>query len=248
MRKVGFTLISLVLGCAASLSGPARSQEPALDPTVWPWSSIGRVNVITGAGSRSHCTGTLIGHRHVLTAAHCLFNKARRVWVDPSSVHFVAGYARGAFKAHAQAAGYVKGPGFVFTEPLQPALVAEDWAVLTLSASVDLEPIKVQPGVPPSVASAQIVRAGYRGDRAHVLTVQRDCSVRAVSRPAPLLLHSCSSVQGELGSALLSFEGGEARIIGILVAGSKQDGAAPSLAVPATTFGPATEFALRPKP
>jgi hypothetical protein len=109
---------------------------------------------------------------------------------------------------------------------------------------MNLKPIRVQPGAIP--AGENIVRAGYRGDRAHALTVQRDCSVKAVSDPAPLLLHSCGSVHGESGSALLSLTGGEPQIIGIVVAGSKQETAVLSLAVPSTSFAAAVDKALKP--
>lgn len=234
----GLVMVPLLLNASAG------SQETELDPAAWPLSSVGRVNVITGAGSRTQCTGTLIGPRHALTAAHCLFNKARGVWVHPSSVHFVAGYERGEYRAHSLTASYENGEGFVPTDIPQPASISQDWALIELAEPMDIKPIKIQTGSEAIREQTDIVRAGYRGDRAHVLTVQGGCSAKAVSDPAPLLLHSCGAVHGESGSALLSFNGNEPQIVGIVVAGSKQESTAPSLAVPSTTFASAVDKAL----
>jgi protease YdgD len=158
-----------VVACwLAALSALAHSQEAALDPTAWPLSSIGRVNVVLGTARRSQCTGTLVGPRHVITAAHCLFDKLRETWVHPTSVHFVAGYARGTYTAHAQAVSYLTGAGSAL--PSLPAAASEDWAVIDLAEAIDLKPVRVSDEVVPS-AGAPVVRAGYRGDRAHVLTI-----------------------------------------------------------------------------
>ena len=97
-------------------------------------------------------------------------------WAHPSSIHFVAGYARGEFKAHSQGASYERGPGFFFSAPAQVAAASHDWALIELRDAVALKPVRIRKD--PTTQAAGVVRASYRGDRAHVLSVQRSCTSR----------------------------------------------------------------------
>ena len=92
----------------------AKDHRVRVSSDKWPWSAIGRVNVVAGT-ARGLCTGTLIGPRRVLTAAHCLFDTRTNDWVKPSSIHFVVGQARDKFLGHSLAESFLTSPQFTTT-------------------------------------------------------------------------------------------------------------------------------------
>lgn len=80
----------------------------AVDVTLPPWNAVVRVQTNLGA----RCTGTLVGARLVLTAAHCLFNARTGRLLPASSLHVLFGYARGGYDAHRLVDRAVTGSGY----------------------------------------------------------------------------------------------------------------------------------------
>lgn len=97
---------------------------------MFPWSSVGKIY----NSARSSCTGSVIAPDKVLTAAHCLFNRATARFLQPDALHFLLGYKRGEFRSHARVASYVLGPNYNPDEVNKSILA--DWAILVLTEHV----------------------------------------------------------------------------------------------------------------
>jgi len=233
-------MILAALTCLAQGAPPVKIpgvgiEDPRVEVDVGqaPWSAIGRVQ--TELGGR--CTGFLIGPATALTAAHCLYYARSRHYLQPGSIHFVTGYARGAFTGHARAISFRVGPGY---DPLQEGRSAgADWAVLTLDTPLGAGGRFLTLFASAIAVGDPVVLAGYGQDREEVMEADLACNVSGWAGDGgdrDLMRHDCAGTSGTSGAPVLVRQGERWVVVGLEIAAEM--GHADGVAVPS--------FAIRP--
>ena len=234
-------LLLLLEACAAPTPPPrtAPKQEPAPPPAAaapalggrlladaqeYPWSALGRVN-LAGQG---FCTGVLIGPRQVLTQARCLYAEREGRWFKPFELHVVAAYQRDSFLADSKIADFAAAPGFNPQAGSSLANLASNWALITLQ-----EPIGQRTGwlglqwdsaglqAASRAGTAAYLRAGYRYDRPHAVSLHFGCSEAADSAA-----RLCQATPAELSLPPFVIADGELRVLADFYATTPSQGSA----------------------
>ncbi|WP_226779664.1 trypsin-like serine peptidase [Oceaniglobus trochenteri] len=216
-------LLALVLGLLAHgpapvLAGDSGLKRLTLRSEGLGWEAVGRVDL----GGRGFCSGVLIAPDLVLTAGHCLFDRAQGTARDLGALRFRAGLRDGLAVAERGVKRAVVHPLYAEATTGRAGQIRYDLALLELETPIPAAtaaPFLVE-RLPARGQEVSVV--SYAEGRASALSLQRRCGV--LDSRDRLTMLSCDVTFGASGAPVFDLSGRRARIVSIISSGGEYRG------------------------
>jgi V8-like Glu-specific endopeptidase len=228
-------LVALFIALPA-FAAPQRLRVEAME---YPWSAMGRLNM----AGRAYCSAVLIGERHILTAAHCLWNAARQDWWPAGSIHFIAGYQGGEALLVSLVKNYVIADHYRGEPPADLTHADTDWAIAELEEPLGKNAGWIASDARPGHADL-LGHLGYRAESRFAMSLDYGCKILGTIDQNRLLWDDCEAAHGDSGGPLLSFQADGPHVLGITIEVRKSAGGTQTGSVALSNFSDVTHFPL----